>query len=76
LPGFVAIGIAVDEFSAQDGRRQFGNMILSRCRGQVFNLLPDPRTRRYRRYAWPEVVWRRWRDRCVSTSHLEFCSAI
>src|SRR5436305_13372304 len=31
LPGFTALeGVAVDEFSSTDGRRQFGNMILTR----------------------------------------------
>ncbi|MBK8742924.1 MAG: endonuclease/exonuclease/phosphatase family protein [Betaproteobacteria bacterium] len=82
LPGFVAIeGIAVDEFSARDGRRQFGNMILSRVPvGQVFrHLLPwpaDPWVPTMPRVALEVVLATAAGPLRVTTSHLEFYSAV
>ena len=82
LPGYTAIeGIAVDEFSAQDGRRQFGNMILARLPVvQVFrHLLPwpaDPQVPTMPRVALEVVLSTAAGPLRVTTSHLEFYSVL
>ena len=82
LPGYAAIeGIAVDEFSMQDGRRQFGNMILSRLPVvQVLrHLLPwpaAPEVPTMPRMALEVVLSTAAGTLRVTTSHLEFYSVL
>ena len=80
LPGFTALeGIAVDEFSAADGRRQFGNMILTRLPVvQVLrHQLPwpgDPTLPTMPRLALEAVLDTAAGPLRVTTTHLEFYS--
>lgn len=80
LPDYTAIeGIAVDEFSAQDGRRQFGNMVLSRLPVvQVLrHLLPwpaDPLVPTMPRVALEVVLTTAAGPLRVTTTHLEYYS--
>lgn len=80
LPDYTAIeGIAVDEFSARDGRRQFGNMILSRLPVvQVLrHLLPwpaDPLVPTMPRVALEIVLATAGVPLRVTTTHLEYYS--
>ncbi|MEO7134494.1 MAG: endonuclease/exonuclease/phosphatase family protein [Vicinamibacterales bacterium] len=81
LPGYTAIeGIAVDEYSAADGHRQFGNMILTRLPViQVLrHLLPwpaDPHLPTMPRLALEAVLSTPAGPLRATTSHLEFYSA-
>lgn len=80
LPGFTAIeGIAVDEYSAVDGHRQFGNMILTRVPViQVLrHLLPwpaEPELPTMPRLALEAVLSTRGGPLRVTTTHLEYYS--
>jgi len=80
LPGYTALeGIAVDEFSDTDGRRQFGNMILTRLPVlQVLrHVLPwpaDPAVPTMPRLALEAVLRTTAGPLRVTTSHLEFYS--
>ena len=82
LPGYTAIeGIAVDEYSAEGGRRQFGNMILTRLPViQVLrHLLPwpaDPLLPTMPRLALEAVLSTPAGPLRVTTSHLEFYSVV
>ena len=80
LPGFTSIeGIAVDDFSSVDGRREFGNQILTRLPViSVFrHLLPwpaDPDVPTMQRMALEVVLKTDKGPLRVTTSHLEFYS--
>ena len=80
LPGFTSIeGIAVDDFSSVDGRREFGNQILTRLPViSVFrHLLPwpaDPLVPTMQRMALEVVLKTDKGPLRVTTSHLEFYS--
>jgi endonuclease/exonuclease/phosphatase family metal-dependent hydrolase len=82
LPGYTAIeGIAVDEYSVRDGRREFGNMILARLPVvQVLrHLLPwpaDPQVPTMPRVALEVVLATAAGALRVTTSHLEFYSVL
>ena len=82
LPGYTAIeGIAVDAYSAEGGRRQFGNMILTRLPViQVLrHLLPwpaDPLLPTMPRLALEAVLSTPAGPLRVTTSHLEFYSVV
>lgn len=82
LPGYTPIeGIAVDEYSVRDGRREFGNMILSRLPVvQVLrHLLPwpaDPQVPTMPRVALEVVLATAAGPLRVTTSHLEFYSVL
>lgn len=82
LPGYTALeGIAVDAFSAQRGRRQFGNLILTRYPVvQVFShLLPwpaDPAVPTMQRVALEAVIQAPFGPLRVTTTHLEYYSAM
>ena len=81
LPGYTAIeGVAVDDFSSVDGRREFGNMVLTRVPViQVFrHLLPwpaDPTLPTMQRMALEVVLATGLGPLRVTTTHLEFYSA-
>ena len=82
LPGFTAIeGVAVDEHYAAGGRREFGNMILSRLPViQVLrHLLPwpaDPQVPTMPRIAIEAVLRTPEGPLRVTTTHLEYHSAL
>ena len=80
LPGYTAIeGIAVDDFSSEHGRREFGNMILTRLPviTAFRHLLPwpaDPLVPSMQRIALEAVLKTARGPLRVTTSHLEFYS--
>ena len=80
LPGYTAIeGIAVDDFSSEHGRREFGNMILTRIPviTAFRHLLPwpaDPHVPSMQRVALEAVLKTARGPLRVTTSHLEFYS--
>ena len=80
LPGYTAIeGIAVDDFSSDGGRREFGNMILTRLPViSVFrHLLPwpaEPALPTMQRMALEVVLATASGPLRVTTTHLEFYS--
>lgn len=82
LPGFTAIeGVAVDEYPGGGGRREFGNMILSRYPViQVLrHLLPwpaDPAVPTMPRVALEAVVRTAGGPLRITTTHLEYHSAL
>ena len=82
MPGFTAIeGVAVDEHYAEGGRREFGNMILSRYPViQVLrHLLPwpaDPEVPTMPRIAIEAVLKTPSGPLRVTTTHLEYHSAL
>ena len=80
LPGYTAIeGIAVDDFSSEHGRREFGNMILTRLPviSAFRHLLPwpaDPHVPSMQRMALEAVLKTASGPLRVTTTHLEFYS--
>jgi len=82
LPGFTALaGVAVDVVGADGGRRQFGNMILTRYPLiQVFaHLLPwpaDPKVPSMQRAALEAVLAAPAGPVRVTTTHLEYYSTL
>ena len=82
LPGYTALeGIAVDAFSVERGRRQFGNLILTRYPViQLFpHLLPwpaDPEVPSMQRVALEAVIQAPFGPLRVTTTHLEYYSAM